>query len=128
VTAAILLDPRRLAAADVPTSPTSAAPGNAVALQRLIATERATLTNGLDPFAGLAKITSDFGAAASSATALADHDAGMRDNLVQLRESVTGVSVDEELIELQKAQKAFEAISKVIQTSSEMFDTLLALK
>jgi len=128
VNAAVLLDPRRLAAADAATGPTSAAPGNAVNLQRLVATERAALTNGLDPFAGLARITSDFGAAASSATALAEHDAGMRDNLVQLRESVTGVSVDEELIELQKAQKAFEAISKVIQTSSEMFDTLLQLK
>jgi flagellar hook-associated protein 1 len=128
VNAAVLADPRRLAAAGAATGPTSAAPGDATNLQRLVATERAALSNGLDPFAGLARITSDFGAAASSASALADHDLGMKDNLVQLRESVSGVSIDEEMIELQKAQKAFEAISKVIQTSSEMFDTLLQLK
>jgi flagellar hook-associated protein 1 FlgK len=128
VNAALLADPRRLAAAGAATSPTSAAPGDATNLQRLVATERAALSNGLDPFAGLAKLTSDFGAASSSASALADHDQGMKDNLVQLRESTSGVSIDEEMIELQKAQKAFEAISKVIQTSSEMFDTLLKLK
>jgi len=128
VNAAVLADPRRLAAAGAATSPTSAAPGDAINLQRLIATEKATLSSGLDPFAGLAKLTSDFGAATSSASALADHDLGMKDNLVQLRESYSGVSIDEEMIELQRAQKAFEAISKVIQASSEMFDTLLALK
>jgi flagellar hook-associated protein 1 FlgK len=128
VNAAVLADPRRLAVAGAATSPTSAAPGDAVNLQRLIATERTALSNGLDAFAGLAKLTSDFGAAASSASALADHDLAMRDNLVQLRESVSGVSIDEEMIELQKAQKAFEAISRVLQVSSEMFDTLLQLK
>ncbi len=128
VNAALLADPRRLAAATTATGPASAAPGDATNLQALVATERAALSNGLDVTAGLARITSDFGAAASAATALADHDLGMKDNLVALRESYSGVSIDEEMIELQKAQKAFEAISKVIQTSSEMFDTLLALK
>ena len=128
VNAALLADPRRLAAALAATSPTSAAPGDAGNLQRLIKTESAALSNGLDATAGLAKLTSAFGAAASSATALASHEPGLRENLVQLRESASGVSIDEELIELQKAQKAFEAISKVIQASTEMFDTLLALK
>jgi flagellar hook-associated protein 1 FlgK len=128
VNAALLTDPRRFAAAGAATSPTSAAPGDATNLQRLIATERAALSNGLDATTGLAKITSDFGSASSTATALSDHDAAMKNNLLQLRESTSGVSIDEEMIELQKAQKAYQAISKVIQTSSEMFDTLLSLK
>lgn len=128
VNATVASNPRRLAVAGVLTSPTTSAPGDTTNLQKLIATERTALSNGLDAFAGLARLTSDFGAAASSAQALADHDLGMKDNLVQLRESTSGVSIDEEMIELQKAQKAFEAISKVIQTSSEMFDTLLSLK
>lgn len=119
---------RRLAFAGVVTSPTSAAPGDTTALRALIATQTVALTGGVDVTATLAKITSDFGAAQTSAGALAEHDTGMKDNLVQLRESYSGVSVDEEMIELQKAQKAFEAISKVIQASSEMFDTLLQLK
>ncbi|MBK9518796.1 MAG: flagellar hook-associated protein FlgK [Anaeromyxobacter sp.] len=128
INALVLGDPRRLAAAAAATGPTSAAPGDATNLQALIATERAALGNGLDAVAGLAKLTSDFGAAARSASALAEHEAALTDNLVQRREAVSGVSIDEELIELQKAQKAFEAISKVIQVSSEMFDTLLSLK
>lgn len=128
VSAAVLADPRRLAAASAATGPTSAAPGDATNLQRLVDTERATLSNGLDAFAGLSKLTSDFGAAASTAQAFADHDAAMKDNLLQLRESTSGVSIDDEMIELQKAQKAYQAISKVIQASSDMFDTLLSLK
>jgi flagellar hook-associated protein 1 FlgK len=128
VNAAILADPRRLAAATTATSPTSAAPGDATNLQRLIGTESATLSNGLDATAGLAKITSDFGSAAATASALAEHDLGMKDNLVKLRESVSGVSIDEEMIALQQAQRGYQAITRVIQTSSDMFDTLLSLK
>jgi flagellar hook-associated protein 1 FlgK len=48
--------------------------------------------------------------------------------VLQLRDSASGVSIDEELIALQKAQRGYEAISRVIQTTSDMFDTLLQLK
>jgi flagellar hook-associated protein 1 FlgK len=128
VNAALVADPRRLAAASAATGPASAAPGDATNLQRLVDTERAALSNNLDAIDGLAKLTSDFGSAAQAASALADHDKALHDNLLTLRDSTSGVSIDEELIQLQKAQRGYQAISRVIQTSSDMLDTLMSLK
>ncbi len=45
-----------------------------------------------------------------------------------LREKVSGVSIDEETANLVKFQHAYEASAKVMQTASEMFDTILAIK
>ena len=126
--AAVLADPRRLAAAAAATGPTSAASGDAGNLQAILATETAALSTGLSASDGFARITSDYGVAASAASALAEHDAAMQDNLATLRESASGVSIDEELIALQKAQRGYQAISRVIQTSSDMLDTLMSLK
>lgn len=47
--------------------------------------------------------------------------------LNNFRESVCGVNMDEELIELNKFQKAYEASSRIIQTANSMFDTLLGI-
>ena len=43
----------------------------------------------------------------------------------RLRESVEGVSIDEEIIDLTRFQKHFQANSKVIQSVSDMLDSLL---
>ncbi|MSP71122.1 MAG: flagellar hook-associated protein FlgK [Myxococcales bacterium] len=44
-----------------------------------------------------------------------------------LRESVEGVSIDDELIDLTKFQKHFEASSRVISTVDQLLDTVLQL-
>jgi flagellar hook-associated protein 1 len=124
VSAAVSADPDRLAAA----SSASTTPGDGANALALVATEQQALSGGLDATAALAKVTSDFGEAARGVAAASQQDAGLRDHLLDMRESTSGVSIDEELIEMQKAQRAFEAITKVIQASSDMFDTLLALK
>ena len=128
VNAAVAADPRRLAAASASTGPTSAAPGDIGNLKLLLGTGTTALSNGLTATDGLAKITSDFGVAASAASALSDHDAAMSKSLTTLRDSTSGVSIDEELITLQQAQRGYQAISRVIQTSSAMLDTLMSLK
>jgi len=49
-------------------------------------------------------------------------------NLNQKRESVSGVSLDEEAANMMKWQANFTASSKVITTIDEMLDTVLQLK
>jgi len=52
----------------------------------------------------------------------------LHDQLLAHRAEVSGVSMDEELINLLKYQRAFEAASKLITTSDEMLQTILTLK
>jgi flagellar hook-associated protein 1 FlgK len=58
---------------------------------------------------------------------LADQDV-VEGLLQQQRDSVSGVSIDEEMADLMKYQKAYEASAKLISTVDEMLDTLLSMK
>lgn len=104
------------------------APGDSGALQNMIATESVTLSGGTTVTGTLAKITSDFGAAASRIATIHETDQAMLGHLDQMRQSVSGVSIDEELINMQKAQRAYEAVTRVIKTADEMLETLMSLK
>jgi flagellar hook-associated protein 1 FlgK len=59
----------------------------------------------------------------------ADGDVALREDTVATtqaaRESVSGVSADEEFIQLQQFQRAFEASARVLRTVDELFDSLL---
>lgn len=48
--------------------------------------------------------------------------------LQNIRESVSGVSLDEETTKMIEFQKAYEASARIIRTADEMFDTVLNLK
>ena len=48
--------------------------------------------------------------------------------LENVRESISGVSLDEETTKMIEYQKSFAASAKLIQTADEMFDTVLNLK
>jgi flagellar hook-associated protein 1 FlgK len=49
------------------------------------------------------------------------------DNLQNVRDSVSGVNLDEELTELLKIQRAYEASSKIISIADEMLQSLLQM-
>jgi flagellar hook-associated protein 1 FlgK len=49
-------------------------------------------------------------------------------NLQNIRESISGVSLDEETTKLIEFQKSFDASARLIRTADEMFDTVLGLK
>jgi flagellar hook-associated protein 1 len=123
VDAALLADPRRLAGAAA-----ANAPGDATNVNALISTERLALSTGSDAGQSLARLTAAYGAQASRARATSEQDGAILDHLSGLRESVSGVSIDEELVNLTKSQRAFEAVMKVITTADAMLQTLLSLK
>ncbi len=121
-------DPRQLATASV-----SGASGDAGNVNALLAAVGQPFPAGApdagrDAQSALTDIVSQFGTRAQGAAAFATQDASVMDHLTNLRASTSGVSVDEEMITLTQAQRAFEAISKVISTADEMLKTLLSLK
>ena len=124
VTSAVASDPRALATA----SSAATLPGDGANALALVGTETSALTGGLDAASTLSQITARFGSATASARTVADHDSAMRDHLDQLRQSASGVSIDDELVAMQQSQRAYEAVMKVIQASSDMFDVLMQLK
>jgi len=50
------------------------------------------------------------------------------DQLRTVRDSVSGVNVDEELVEVMKIQRAFEAASKLISVADQMLQSLLEIR
>lgn len=74
-----------------------------------------------------ASMVSTIGVDVQGATNLTTQNESFLKQLNNLRESVSGVSLDEELTNLIKYQKAFEGASKMISTASQMLDTVLGL-
>ncbi|MCX5919638.1 MAG: flagellin, partial [Deltaproteobacteria bacterium] len=52
----------------------------------------------------------------------------MLDSLSKVRDSISGVNLDEELTEMMKVQHAYEAASKVVSVVDEMMQTLLDMR
>jgi flagellar hook-associated protein 1 FlgK len=117
-------DPSLLAAAGA----TASGPGDATNLQAMVATQSALLSNGLDVQKGMAKIVSDFGTAAADSQNAATFQKSMLQNLQDSRSSISGVSLDDEMVGLLQAQHAYQALAKVITTAGDMLETLIQLK
>lgn len=50
------------------------------------------------------------------------------EQLTQMRDAVSGVSLDEELTNLVKFQRAYQAAARLVSAADELYQTLLALK
>lgn len=68
------------------------------------------------------------GVLANRANTARDTQANILQQINTLRESVSGVSLDEETVKMIEYQKAFDASARMIRTADEMFDTVLSLK
>ena len=69
-------------------------------------------------------IVSDIGIQSFSTQATVDQQEGILLQLNTRRESVAGVSIDEEFINMVKFQQAFNASARLIGVVDEMLDTL----
>ncbi|MBT9560179.1 MAG: flagellar hook-associated protein FlgK [Myxococcales bacterium] len=103
-------------------------PGDNTALLALIGLRDLGLgASGLTPSQGLDAVTSKIASALSAAdTEARASEARFEDVKAQVA-SRSGVSLQEEMVALTEAQRAFEASSKVIQTAEELFDAVLRL-
>ncbi|MCP9463263.1 MAG: flagellar hook-associated protein FlgK [Nitrospira sp.] len=74
------------------------------------------------------RLAADFGVIVNATTREFDANEVLRDQVDAMRAQVSGVSLDEELVALIKFQRGFEAASRLIRVSDEMFQTILSLK
>jgi len=133
--ATIQLDPSLTAskiAAGYPTAtdpaPTSAGNNqNALKLADLQKTSYG-FTTGTSTMAGFYNtMVSSVGLATQSAENSTSQGAAFLKQLTTLRESNSGVSLDEELVNLTRYQQAFQGAAKALNTATEMLDTVLGL-
>lgn len=118
-------DPRKIAAA----SAASALPGdntNALRIAGLADASVASLGNAT--FSGYyGALVADVGKLARNASDLSQFDGNLRSELLNRRESASGVSLDEEATNLIAFQRAYEAGAKIIQITDELLQTVLKL-
>ncbi len=110
---------------DLATGSSPSTPGDYANAQALVGTESASLAGSTGVQSALSAIVSRFGTSTAEAKAFAAQDGALKDHLTQLRDSYSGVSIDDEMITMQTAQRAYEAIAKVIQTTDQMMQTLM---
>lgn len=73
-------------------------------------------------------IVTDIGFAVDSASNSYDAEDKFLDELKNARDSISGVSVEEEAINLIKLQRAYEAAAKVMTTADKMLEVLLNIR
>jgi flagellar hook-associated protein 1 FlgK len=123
VDSAVLADPHLIAAAQS----AAGAPGdnrNAQALADLQTSVQAALGNRTfkDYFVHL---VSDVGQQLQTSQDTNEFQRALFDQTQARRESLSGVNIDEEVTNLIKFQRAFEAASRVISVGDEMYETLV---
>ena len=118
-------DPNRIAAAGT----SGSAPGdnsNAVVIADL--QNELTMNGAASTFDDYYNtLVSQVGIDVKSATQTAAYEESLVAQLENYRESVAGVSLDEEMINLVKFQNAYDAAAKLISTTDEMMSTVLSM-
>jgi flagellar hook-associated protein 1 len=125
VNSALLADPSRIQASGV-----AGATGDnkvAVALAQLANSNIAGLNNQTFNESYSASVASLGQSLSSINDQIANHDV-VNQMLQTQRSSESGVSLDEEMTDLMKYQKAFQASARLITTVSDMLDTVVNLK
>ncbi|RYY27290.1 MAG: flagellar hook-associated protein FlgK [Sphingomonadales bacterium] len=113
-----LNDPRSIAAA----APGKGARDNS----NLIALDAIRGTTGVEQ--GLTNLITANGGALNARKAVVNAQAAIHGNAVQARDSVTGVNVDEEAVDLIRFQQAYQASGRVIQVAREVLQSIFDIR
>jgi flagellar hook-associated protein 1 FlgK len=125
VTSSLQNDPSSLQAAGV----AGATGDNTVALQLAQLGNQKISALGNQTFSGaFASQVGSFGFAVSNATTSVANQSSVATMLQNQRDSVSGVSLEEEVTNLITFQQAYSASSKIITTVDQMLQTVIALK
>jgi flagellar hook-associated protein 1 len=125
ISSVISRDPNRIAGAKNPNAPGDNTVANAISqlqFERVMPDKNTTADEFYNSMVG------EVGIEARKANLSQESQKGIVDNLKNIRESISGVSLDEETTKLIEYQKAFDASARLIKTADEMFDTVLNLK
>jgi flagellar hook-associated protein 1 FlgK len=124
--AVALSDPSGVAASSL----RAGVPGNNTNMLALVALQQRSFSN-LGPGTlqdAYRNSAATLGVSAQAASRDNDAQEILRDQIETIRAQVSGVSVDEELVNMIKFQRGFEAASRLIRVSDEMLQTILSLK
>lgn len=129
----IIKDPGRIAGAAVANSPADNRVANAISqLQYQSVIGSADEMPGAQKSATIDEfynsIVGEVGIQSKGAQNAEANQENIVKQLSNLRESISGVSLDEETQKMIEFQKGFEASARIIKTADEMFDTVLNLK
>jgi flagellar hook-associated protein 1 FlgK len=121
-----LTDPATIAAS----STRAGIPGNNDTLLQLVAlqTQNFTSLNNSTLSDAYRSAAANLGVSAQTADQDLTAQQILGEQIQTFRAQVSSVSIDEELINLVKFQRGFEAASKLVQTTNDMYDTLFAMK
>ncbi len=72
-------------------------------------------------------LVSDVGSGVQKATVNFDHQSSMVTHLDNYRESVSGVSLDEEMVNLIKFQHGYNAAARLISVADELLDRVISM-
>jgi flagellar hook-associated protein 1 len=90
------------------------------------ATSSVTTTSSLDDY--YRTLVGDIGVLTAGANQQHDFSKTMVDNLNDVRASVSGVNLDEELTKLMEMQSAYKAAAKLVTVSDELYTTILQMR
>lgn len=100
--------------------------GNALALAKLQTTKTINGTSSFSDAYG--QLINDVGSKAKSASIASTSQDSITTQIYTAQQSVSGVNMDEETVNLLKFQQLYQANAKVIQTAGTLFDTLISIR
>jgi len=101
------------------------APGDGEIALRIAQLRDSNFVNGAKPDDYYRGVISRLGAERQEAQRIAENQSLLVDQLNMRKESVSGVSLDEEMTNLIKYQHAYNAAASLIRTLDEMLDTVV---
>ena len=121
--AVVIKDPRLIAASGTSTG----VPGDNTNAQAIADLANSGFMGGSTPIDFYSKIVANAGADAQSANTYVKFQTSLVNQLETQRQATSGVSLDEEAVNLVQYQKSFEAAAKMISVGNDLLDTIIGI-